>query len=176
MDPRSSYVELFWLPVLGPSSTLLLRRFADGLDEAPGGFTVELELLARSLGLGGAGGRHSPFQRAIQRCARYGMARRLGASKLGVRRLIAPVPERHLRRLPVPLQEQHVQWTQTSLGRPPERAAQGPSELERRLWQQNLHPALAYQAARSAARRPASDAASSSRLGVHPAVRPPVTI
>ena len=27
-DPRSTYVETFWLGILGPSTTLLLRRIA----------------------------------------------------------------------------------------------------------------------------------------------------
>ena len=35
-DPRSRYVELFWLGILGPTATLLLRRLADGLDVLPG--------------------------------------------------------------------------------------------------------------------------------------------
>ena len=32
-DPRSRYVERFWLGILGPSTTLVLRVFADALDE-----------------------------------------------------------------------------------------------------------------------------------------------
>jgi hypothetical protein len=36
-DPRSWYVEQFWLSVLGPTSTWLMRRLAAGLDAAPGG-------------------------------------------------------------------------------------------------------------------------------------------
>ena len=31
-DPRSRYVEQFWLGVLGPSTTLLIRHLADALD------------------------------------------------------------------------------------------------------------------------------------------------
>src|SRR6187399_2652384 len=37
-DPRSAYVERFWLGVLGPSATWLLRRLARGLDSHPDGF------------------------------------------------------------------------------------------------------------------------------------------
>ena len=31
-DPRSDYVETFWLTVLGPSAVFTLRRFAHWLD------------------------------------------------------------------------------------------------------------------------------------------------
>src|SRR3974377_617260 len=39
-DPRSLYVETFWLPILGPSAILLLRRLADRLEAAPSGFAL----------------------------------------------------------------------------------------------------------------------------------------
>ena len=35
-DPRSFYVEQFWLPVVGPTSTWFLRRVAAQFDAAPG--------------------------------------------------------------------------------------------------------------------------------------------
>src|SRR3954451_13629533 len=41
-DPRSAYVERFWLGVLGPSAIWLLRRLASGLDAAPAGFELPL--------------------------------------------------------------------------------------------------------------------------------------
>ena len=31
-DPRSAYVEQFWLGILGPSTVWLLRRIASGFD------------------------------------------------------------------------------------------------------------------------------------------------
>ncbi|MFV0526368.1 MAG: hypothetical protein ACK5RL_17935 [Acidimicrobiales bacterium] len=34
-DPRSAYVEQFWLSILGPSAVLLLRRLARGLERSP---------------------------------------------------------------------------------------------------------------------------------------------
>src|SRR5690606_39590949 len=34
-DPRSSYAERFWLPILGPSTYLFLRRVVAGLDDQP---------------------------------------------------------------------------------------------------------------------------------------------
>src|SRR4030088_823154 len=64
-DPRSPYVETYWLAVLGPSTTWLLRRLAFRLEAEPDGFSLDLAETARSLGLGAKGGRHSPFVRAL---------------------------------------------------------------------------------------------------------------
>ena len=39
-DPRSPYVERFWLGVLGPSSVVFLRRLAAELEANPSGFEL----------------------------------------------------------------------------------------------------------------------------------------
>src|SRR2546428_4922878 len=62
-DPRSSYVERFWLGILGPSTTWLLRRLATGLEAPPPGVELPPAETARPPGLGGKGGRHSPVLR-----------------------------------------------------------------------------------------------------------------
>ena len=161
--PRSLYVETFWLPVLGPSATWLLRHLVDELEASPPGVDLRLDLAARSLGLGGAAGRHSAFGRAIERCVHFGLARRPLPGRLAVRRSIPPVPRRHLIRLPVGLQERHREW---ELGEP--RAAVtavlirrtrlvaldlrllgvDPPGIERHLQRRGVHPALAYESAR----------------------------
>ena len=109
VDLRSSYVERYWLPVLGPSATWLLRRLADGLDRAPDGFDVDLADLAASLGVGGPDSRHAPIHRALRRCARFGLVRPLGGELLALRRAAGRVPERNLARLPPPLRAAHLQ-------------------------------------------------------------------
>src|SRR5438132_13015805 len=73
-DPRSSYVEQFWLGILGPSTTWLLRRIATGLESSPGGFELPLADTARALGLGHMGGRNSPFVRALSRLGQFDLA------------------------------------------------------------------------------------------------------
>src|SRR5262245_42123366 len=50
-DPRSVYVEQFWLSVLGPSTVLLFRRLALLFDLAPDGFSLDLGQTAAALGL-----------------------------------------------------------------------------------------------------------------------------
>src|SRR5579864_2428284 len=73
-DPRSFYVETFWLGVLGPSTTWLLRRLVNGLEASPAGYDLDLTDTARQLGLGDKGGRHSPFVRALTRCVQFDLA------------------------------------------------------------------------------------------------------
>ena len=51
-DPVSQYAELFWLPVLGPSSLWLLRRVSLMLQDSPSGFSVKMCDLAHEIGLG----------------------------------------------------------------------------------------------------------------------------
>ena len=109
-DPRSLYVETFWLGILGPTCTWLMRRLAAGLDEDPAGFDLDLADTARALGLGGRSGRHSPFRRALARCVTFEVARREGPTTLAVRRRLPPLPRRHLLRLPPTLQEKHTHW------------------------------------------------------------------
>ncbi len=41
-DPRSAYVESYWLGVLGPSTTWLVRRLVTGLEQRPDGYPISL--------------------------------------------------------------------------------------------------------------------------------------
>jgi hypothetical protein len=110
-DPRSAYVETFWLGVLGPSATWLLRRLAGWLEATPDGLTVDLDELAAALGLGGRSGRHVPLLRALDRLVSFGMARTMPSGpELAVRRSLPPLAQRHLQRLPSTLRRQHDQW------------------------------------------------------------------
>jgi hypothetical protein len=111
-DPRSAYVETFWLPVLGPSTTWLLRRLAAVLDANPEGTRIDLADTARRLGLGHRGGRSSPFMRSLARCVAFDMAQPRGPGVLAVRRRVPPLGRRQLLRLPPSLQESHLRWQQ----------------------------------------------------------------
>jgi len=106
-DPRSSYVETYWLPVLGPSTTWLLRRFATYLDDVPAGVELDSEELARGLGIGERTGPNAPFARTVKRCVDFQMAEWRDHS-LAVRRHLPPLARRHLRRLPESLQLRHT--------------------------------------------------------------------
>ena len=106
-DPRSSYVERFWLPVLGPSTVWFLRRIADELDEHPEGCTIDLVETARALGVGIRGRRNAPMLRTVERTCRFGAARMMGVDAIAVRRRLAPLTLAQVERLPASLQREH---------------------------------------------------------------------
>lgn len=160
LPPGSRYVELFWLPVIGPSTTWLLRRISYGLDVHHQGFDLDLAETARSLGLGDRMGKNSPFRRALQRLCTFQLARSHGRDALAVRTRIPPLPLRHLSRLPESLQAGHRRWSSERQLPEPEQmrlrarrlavglAASGldRAEIERQLGRWQFHPAVAYRA------------------------------
>jgi hypothetical protein len=118
-DPRSVYVERFWLPTLGPTSLLLLRRIASGFDEHPEGIELELGELSQALGVGRREGNSSPVVRSLDRLTQFDLA--CGEREVGyaVRRSVPPVNRRHVGRLPLPLQDEHRVWAERALAEPP---------------------------------------------------------
>lgn len=162
-DPRSAYVERFWLGFLGPSTVLLLRRLADGLDTSPEGFRLDLAGAARSLGVGMRGGRHSPLMRTVERVCRFGVGQWRTPEVLAVRRNLAPLTRGQVARLSPELQAEHDAWVDRPRGREDghqlkERArglalclldlGEDPASVERQLHQWQFHPAIAYEAVR----------------------------
>ena len=89
-DPRSPYVEQFWLGVLGPTTVWLLRRLASGFDAYPDGFEIDIVETAAALGLAATASRNGPFARTVSRCVQFGMAHESGWG-LAVRRRLPPL-------------------------------------------------------------------------------------
>ncbi len=123
-DPRSEYVERFWLGTLGPSTTWLIRRLAARFDVEPDGFELSLIDMGHELGLGGNGGKHSPIMRALKRLIDFDLARETGGA-LEIRRALPPLSYRQVVRLPVALRQTHpepqrrryvVRWVDPSDG------------------------------------------------------------
>lgn len=108
-DPRSAYVETFWLPVLGPSTVLLLRRLSHELDARPEGFEIETVTLSREIGLGHRLNKRSPFVRTLDRCTKFHLALFEGPV-LHVRRRMPPLSPRQLQQLSPRLQQMHDNW------------------------------------------------------------------
>lgn len=161
-DPRAAYVEQFWLGVLGPSTTWLLRRIAAAFDHAPEGFTLPLGDTARAIGLGDRGGRHSPFLRSVNRVIQFELAAPTGPEELSVRRFLPPLTRRQLVRLSPQMQDEHARWQEEQLHVPSEEAqlrrgrqlalsllelGEGWEEAERQLLRWRYHPSLAREAA-----------------------------
>ena len=161
-DPRSPYVERFWLGVLGPSTTWLLRRLAAGFDVAPDGFELPLGETARALGLGDGLGRNAPILRSINRMIQFGMAISTGEGQLAARRRLPPLASRHLDRLSPGLREEHRRWQEAEQRTTEEdqrrRARQlalslvelgeDPEAVERQLLRWQYHPRLAQEASK----------------------------
>ena len=161
-DPRSSYVEMFWLGVLGPSTTWLIRRLVAGLDSQPDGYSISLAQTARALGLSERGGRSSPFVRAVSRTIKFQLAVPEGRDVLAVRRRVPPLNARQVTHLPPVLQQAHRRWQEDQLHLPGGDLARRRGRLlalsviemgedlesaERRLLALRYHPALAHDAA-----------------------------
>lgn len=104
---HAPYVETFWLPVIGPTTLLLLRRANSHLDARRTG-EIPTELLAQSLGLGPSISRSSKLSDTLDRAERYGFAKlSFQGDELRVRTHAPPLPERYVKRLPAPLQSLH---------------------------------------------------------------------
>lgn len=154
-DPRSAYVETFWLGILGPSTTWLLRRLAGALEQAGGRFDLEVSEATRALGLGGRSGRNSPFWRSIERLQRFELARTAPSGVLAVRRKIPPLNRRQVAHLPLSLQERHraLQEGTRDGGRSAERSrrlalslvhlGETHRDVERQLLRWRFEPAIA---------------------------------
>lgn len=166
-DPRSPYVEQFWLGILGPSTTWLLRRLAAAFDGAPDGFELPLGETARALGLGDGLGRNAPILRSVNRMIQFGMALGTGEGELAVRRHLPPLARRHVERLPPHLQEDHRRWQDAELRTTEDgqrrrcrqlalslvELGEDPEAVERQLLRWRYHPGLAHEAATWAASR-----------------------
>ena len=167
-DPRSAYVERFWLGILGPSTTWLLRYMANRLDAAPEGFDLDLASTAQALGLGSKGGRHSPFMRALSRCCQFDVAEARSDGTLAVRRKLPPLTRRQVLRLSPELIAAHQAWQESELLTPAHeqqrrrsrRLALSLIELgedaqaaEEQLARWRFHPVLCREAAAWAAER-----------------------
>jgi hypothetical protein len=94
----SLYTETVLLPVLGPSTTLCLRRLGGWATAFPNGTGVDTGRLARDLGLSDSLASNSPMSRTLTRLCRFGMARWVDG-ELAVRTRVAPLAERQLQRL-----------------------------------------------------------------------------
>ena len=184
--PRSPYVELFWLGVLGPSATWLIRRLAMRLEEEPEGYFMSTAEIAGEIGLGSRQALQSAFDRAFERCCRFGLMQRGRHNTLFVRTRLPDLTSRMAERLPPRLRTTHDRWHRSRHSGPhgadvPARARRlamallacgdEPDSVERQLHSWQFHPAVAFDAAAWAAEqhtraKAAADAANSCDNGV----------
>ena len=169
-DPRSSYAERYWLPVLGPSALWLLRHLVAGFDEngASTSTQYELDLLdtPRAIGVGGRGGSHSPFANTVNRLIQFGFLQVVSPTTLAVRTKMPTLTRRQLLRVPERQRDEHeraVDEHQKALEPQDHRVRARTLALsllelgedlhtaEKQLHRWRFHPAVAFEAVRWAA-------------------------
>lgn len=116
------YVEQCWAPVIGPSSTLLLRRLP-WLWRAGTTVNVEVGDLGRSLGLGAGTSRNSIIGRTLERVVAYRFAEWSAAGVLDVFTEARPLSARQLENVPTWTRVLHEQLLDAHLSQLAERAA-----------------------------------------------------
>lgn len=116
--PTSMYVEMCWLPVLGPTASWLYRRLGSWATFNPEGTTVDTTDLSVSLGLGEGLGKNSMIARAVDRLVHFDAAR-WSAGELQVRRALPPLPLRHVQRLSYTCYRLHEEYTRHPSGAGP---------------------------------------------------------
>jgi hypothetical protein len=105
----SRYVELYWLPVLGPSALWILRRVVMGFETYPEGYELDCAATANDIGLSFSQSPNNSFTRSLQRCLYFG-ALQPHQGGLAVRCYLPAVSKRHLQRLSPALREVHEAW------------------------------------------------------------------
>ena len=166
-DPRSAYVERFWLSILGPSTVVLMRRLASELDDHPEGVTLDLAETAASIGVGMQGrpavGVHAHARPGLPlRWRPVAGTRARSPSGASCRRS----PAASSIRLSPGLQQQHDAWVgldrhvhrHDDVARMRERArglalsllelGEDPAAAEQQLHRWRFHPAVAHEAMR----------------------------
>ncbi len=118
-DPRSWYAETFWLPTLGPTCLLLLRRLADGFDRNPEGFVVATNALSMALGVGEKVTTGGPLRKALRRLEQFSLSSINGDGAVLVRRHLGPIHRKHVNRLPPVVRAIHHEFAEAQLARPP---------------------------------------------------------
>jgi hypothetical protein len=131
IEPTDPYLEMCWLPVVGPSTIALVRHVAHVTADG-GEAHVPLSDLGRQLGLGPVNvpSRNNRLIRTLDRAEQFGLAfTSIGAPgesmTLGIHSEVALVPNRLLERLPYAARQHHaaavdaVNEALTSAGLPP---------------------------------------------------------
>ncbi|MHB8670475.1 MAG: hypothetical protein ACYDAD_07955 [Acidimicrobiales bacterium] len=107
-DPRGSYAEAFWLPRLGPTSWLLLRRFAAALSISDR-YMADADVIGPAVGVSAA-----MAKRAMERIVKFGLGRRVGpvdgVPVLEVRQWLPPLTDPQLQHLHSYIQIRHEIW------------------------------------------------------------------
>jgi hypothetical protein len=160
-DPRDTYCERFWLPLLGPSAVLLARQLADRFDQLPDGFVLTTDDASRALGLGAPSGRRSAFHRTVSRLAQFRFVHLDSDAVLLARRRFPGLSRSQVMKLPASVREAHEAWRVAEQATPAlpamrERSrrlalsllelGESPQEVSQHLHRLRFHPSLCHEA------------------------------
>ncbi|MCY3967458.1 MAG: hypothetical protein OXE93_00405 [bacterium] len=107
-DPRSRYVEQYWLSVIGPTAAWLMRYVAHQFDRYPDGFELSVAEIAMQLGVSPKAGNRSGLLRSFERLVLFRLAAQAHAG-FAVRRSLPTLNSAQIRRLPQHLKRSHVE-------------------------------------------------------------------
>lgn len=94
----SPYLEVCWLPLIGPSAVVMVRRLAAGLQHH-NPLDVDAADLAQDLGLRRSTSRHAPVSRTLDRLTYFGILHKTGTDQWAMPATAPDVPERLALRL-----------------------------------------------------------------------------
>lgn len=97
------YVETFWLPVLGPTAWVLIRRVNQCVDDEFCEFTADVDRLARSCGVS-----TQTIERALLRLVMFSIVDTKESRSYGFPEFLPPLPKHQLRRHPEWLRALHA--------------------------------------------------------------------
>lgn len=103
-DALSPYVETFWLPILGPTATWLLRRIE--LRRRGGASVFNLNNLARELGVGTYTGWEGAMSKGFRRLMHFAIVAPIDGA-LAVHTHVPHLAGRQIARLPESLKKAH---------------------------------------------------------------------
>lgn len=101
------YIEQVWLPLIGPSSVLLLRHVGRHFGTDLNIYDADLNQVAAEVGLGVGNGKNAPIRRVIERLIFFGHITYLEPNLLEVNVMIRRVGLKALGKLPTATFETH---------------------------------------------------------------------
>jgi hypothetical protein len=111
----SPYLERFWLPILGPTSTWLLRHVDRHFETSPDGVVLDLAETSRALGLSPIIDEHCHVARAMNRCVYFGLAQPVG-DVVAVRRWAPPLSHKSIQSLSPATRAAYRRWVNERTG------------------------------------------------------------
>ena len=103
------YINTFWLPILGPTATLLLNSLLTRALCETEPWEQEVNDLSKSIGVGNREGNSSPIVKNLKRLCYFGLISKY-QDKYYVPTNIPNIEQNNLRKLNISLQSEHSLW------------------------------------------------------------------